>query len=540
MQIVLETSTIANSGLWIAMSEAYLEIPFVISMQYNQNVAGAAGAYNLNSFMASLKNSTTSLIDSIQVDMQSINVVQQQPFTNFAVSYRIMSEWSTNDLKKFGLKSLVYPDSATSSILSTGGLSGDGVCANLLAPSVSGSALWSSPASGATGYELYNNGLLQRTYETGLNMNPSANAQTSSIAGVGYGALNSASLANQIAKSYYTTSGSGSGTVQQWVVMATIRLKDLSDFFKQLPLMKGVYFRFLINYNSCAGSFTIAGNNGAITTTSYTQLSGRSNPLMIASGALNNPFNLLAAQNVLTNVVVSVACGIGKTSSPVSTVSPPISNVRLYCPSYCLSPSRESQYITNWGQKRIVYQDLFNYNFTSIAAGGTFNAILTNGIINPKFLVVIPFYSAGISNTGIQVSTVAPYQSFFDSAPATTSPGCAITNFQVQVSGQNMFLNGSELYDFQQFYDEFSQDPMSLNGGGGIGMSSGLLGALEWETGYRYYVCNLGRRLPADDSIPKSVVVSGINNSSKICDYVCFIFFERSISINLIDGTVSA
>jgi len=51
----------------------------------------------------------------------------------------------------------------------------------------------------------------------------------------------------------------------------------------------------------------------------------------------------------------------------------------------------------------------------------------------------------------------------------------------------------------------------ALNGGLSTGVVNGLIGHYEWENAFRYYVCDLSRRLPAKDSVPKSIVLQGIN-----------------------------
>ena len=202
-----------------------------------------------------------------------------------------------------------------------------------------------------------------------------------------------------------------------------------------------------------------------------------------------------------------------------------------------MNPTYESQLISISPKREVVYTDIYNFNITGIAGGGgsTFNAILTNGIVNPKYVVVIPYLTGTAANTGLAVAANT-YQSIFDSAPATTAPLGAITQFQVQVGGQNMFQQNFQ-YDFETFLNETAQ-MNAINGGLSTGVNSGLIGHYEWENAYRYYVCDISRRLPSEDSVPKSVVVQGINNTSKIMDYVCFIVYERKVVIDMLTGAL--
>ena len=78
----------------------------------------------------------------------------------------------------------------------------------------------------------------------------------------------------------------------------------------------------------------------------------------------------------------------------------------------------------------------------------------------------------------------------------------------------------------------------AVNGGLSTGVVNGLIGHYEWDCAYRYYVCDISRRLPSEDSVPKSVVVSGINNTSRIMDYICFIVYERQIQLDMVTGAI--
>jgi hypothetical protein len=84
--------------------------------------------------------------------------------------------------------------------------------------------------------------------------------------------INTAALANQIGKNYQTDNGvAAAGRVWQWNIMATIRLKDIADFFDKIPLVKGAFMRFTINYNTAAATVTSVAAGPTMVTTSITQ-----------------------------------------------------------------------------------------------------------------------------------------------------------------------------------------------------------------------------------------------------------------------------
>lgn len=87
-------------------------------------------------------------------------------------------------------------------------------------------------------------------------------------------------------------------------------------------------------------------------------------------------------------------------------------------------------------------------------------------------------------------------------------------------------------YDFETFVNEVILLG-SINGALSDGLSSGLICQFEWDNAYRYIVCDISRRLPAEDSVPKSFVIQVINNSLVSMDYICFIVFERKITVDM-------
>ena len=92
-------------------------------------------------------------------------------------------------------------------------------------------------------------------------------------------------------------------------------------------------------------------------------------------------------------------------------------------------------------------------------------------------------------------------------------------------------------YDFDLFMDELAS-LNSINGGLTTGLTNGLVGLREFQNNYRYYVANLARRLPSEDPIPKSVVLTGRNAGGKAIDLICFIVFERKIVIDMLTGAI--
>jgi hypothetical protein len=183
--------------------------------------------------------------------------------------------------------------------------------------------------------------------------------------------------------------------------------------------------------------------------------------------------------------------------------------------------------------KEIKYKDLYLYQINNIVAGGTINNLLTNGVSGLSEIVIIPFHSY---SGGAAVVPCPVYQSPFDSAGCgTTSPLCHINQFQVVVSGQNAIYNTQQHAAIEQ-YNHHLKGVNAINGNLTEGIGSGLINSLGFDNLYCYYTVNLGRMLPVEEQVPKSVIVQGLNASAKACDYFCFIAYNTSIKVSILEG----
>jgi hypothetical protein len=81
----------------------------------------------------------------------------------------------------------------------------------------------------------------------------------------------------------------------------------------------------------------------------------------------------------------------------------------------------------------------------------------------------------------------------------------------------------------------------SINGGISLGMSSGLINQLDYESGYRFIVSDLSRTpSEASDNVSKSIQVIGTNSGKHSIDIYWFLEFERQVEIDLSSGSLIA
>jgi hypothetical protein len=206
-----------------------------------------------------------------------------------------------------------------------------------------------------------------------------------------------------------------------------------------------------------------------------------------------------------------------------------------------MSPIAEQRYLSLTPTKKIVYNDLFQYSFTGVTSGQTFSFLVTNGIPNIRGVLVVPLLpkasngtaSTYATTTALAGVTTASILSPFSTTGGTPDP-ISLSNFQIQISGKNLFINNLQ-YDYETFLEQLSCSNQ-LNGGLTTSLSSGLIGFEDFEGLYRYYYGNAGRSIPSEDGVAKAVQVSGTNNSPQTIDFMVFIEFERQIVVDVRTG----
>lgn len=541
-QIQIDTSSLSNSGKYASYGEAYLVIPLITRFTGDAATQGAAVTGTTFPFGAGLKCGSHHLIHSLSVSYNNSDVVQLTPFNNFYVQYKLMTEMSWDDVRKIGPSIGFWPDTADTleyrTSVPTDTRNGGGVCNNRNYPYGGTIASWAAWATGSSAAP--NEGFFRRQRAANSKMDTAP-----------YSTIFDATKSADVGKSYYIADDATYSKV--WYTLAKIRLKDLHSFFGQLPLVKGAFLSLRINTNTATHTIAIDKEGNADTLTSATIYStaativGGTSPHMLASGETNQglaPFisstgsgvginNLAAATYTFT-----LKTSIGSDSSLTTNYkNHPTwgAQCRLFVPMYQMSPIKEEQYLSLNRTKKVVYQDIYSYQ-TDVTAGNTFNILLTNGIPNPTTVVCIPITASSSNNIHKTASTlkVAGHQSPFSSEPGTTSPYGALTDFNVQVAGINMFTQ-NESYDFEQFMNELSSQN-AINGNLVNGLTSGLISEADFQAGYRYYTCDVSRRLPSEDSVPKSISIQGKNKSGLDLSIFTFIVFERSITIDVASG----
>ena len=507
-QVVIDSTPLSNAGGYVNWSEGYILMPLVIEATAASGLDDA-DAHNMMGF----KNGYWNMINSMSVEFNNQTVVQQTPFLNVFRSFKAHTSFSESDVINHGNELGYALDTASSWGYSTANnLSGRGVYNNEYAPPTAGSALTTNWDLGS-----HNEGLRKRMENT--NKLSSGKGKASVVAEATRGLL------------YQSRCVSKEATKIIWEVYAKLRLKDLTDYFEKCPLLKGSTMRFLINTNQAEVSFTpvVDGATPANSTLPVAQasvLSGNTFPLMVTSQKA--PSATASGGKVSLDTAVAVKLSVDIVKGRQSGHQTSLTSCRLYAPLYKFNPLAEQRYLSLAPTKRVEYEDVFQYQFSGVNAGDTFNFLVSNGIADIQSVLVVPYLSAS-ANNGMN-----PFLSPYSTAGATPDP-VPLQQFNILLSGVNLFLENEE-YDFQAFSHQLASSNQ-LNGGLTTGLGSGLIGKFEFENLYRYYYGNASRSLPSEEGVSRSVQIVGKNASAQQISLMVFVAFKRSMTIDIQTGS---
>lgn len=523
-QVILDTASISNSNKWADFTSAIITSPLLVTMTSTFNFSNVA-----TDFACGLKNSFTQLISSMSVEYNNSSVVQITNFTNMYISYKLNTSLCVDDLVIVGTQIGFAKDSAQSWIYTnTPTLGGMGSLNNDdLILSTQFNALYSG-TSGNVGYAKRKLDITFTANQTGV----------TTLLGANWTSVSSTYQKNFTIKSSVAINGYYQ---QSWNILATWRLKDMSDFFEKMPLIRCAYIKMYINLNQSRTTITVAGADGfvSVINSNLVVYGGNTNPLLIASGNVNNGLRPLVLAvdngNVDANFTFSVSLLNSLDSNCVSPYNKyqGQSNCRLYCDLYTLNPLKEEEYLTHNRTKVIRYRDIFQYQYLNVP-NGSFNFLVSNGMPSLVEVVICPFISSTYNGTGVSSTSFSTLVSPFSSEPATCSPLMLINNLNIQISGINSFINNKN-FGYECFLDEL-YGVNSVNSGKTDGLSSGLISQNDFYNNYGYLTANVRRRLPEEDKASKSVQILGNNLTQVPLDLYVFCVIEKEISVDLYSG----
>ena len=522
-QSVIDTSQLSNSSKYINYREAYLNLPIILTATAPASAVGAEQFLpntpaTSADYVFGLKNWYGSIIHSMTLDMNGTTIVQQTPYAGLYNTFQLMTSLSVDDLATQGSAIGFFPDSSKSiGVASANNVNG------IASSTVNNNVVGAFDAVGGVdnGFSSFNEGLLKRQQCWNFDV------AGLSTGGSAYSTLITTQSLTNLWKSYIYKKQNATAVlpgVFQVAITAIIKLKHLHSFFNKIPLSKGLFLKLTLNLNQSSVSLTRVA--GVFTAVSVNSPLGGVSPIMVANNGV---------PTALPNAITTVSVNVGKTVLNNTNVnqqadpSPFGSNIILNCPAYTFTSIYESSYLEN-PIKTVDYCDIYQYQVLNIASGAVFNQLISNGISGVKGVLVLPYYTA-TANAGIQ-----PIQSPFEgSGGGPTSPLCLLTNFNVQLSGQNQIYN-TQRYSHSQFMDQ-------LAGSNGVssaqidGLTSSLVGLTDFEHSYNYYYVNCSYGEATEKDVPKSVNLIGTNSSAKAIDLFVFVIYDSTVSFDVLTGS---
>lgn len=315
--------------------------------------------------------------------------------------------------------------------------------------------------------------------------------------------------------------------------LATIRLKDLCDYFDKHPkLTRGIGYKFYLRVNQ--GTTTFTHDQPTADTTPFSDLTITGQSFTGLSGSLTQPAMIHVGANTTSYAMtwsnsVTISANTLKLTSQVDSGENAIINgVRLYIASYECAPKAHEELIRQPPLSRPFF-DIYNDVIQNQEAGSYINRQIASGISSPKALIIVPQIAQAVNSCNSQGSALNP-------SPSCTDPQLSLTNTQIKV-GSQYILPDRVNYDFIQFLENNVQ-LFGLNGNQTNSLSSGVIDFQKFRHNYRYYAFDLSRYLDSADNIPQMITFESFNNSNVAVDLYVYVLWERNAEFSLEKGAV--
>lgn len=512
-QVIIDSSSLAATGnTFQDWSNAYIVLPYNVKLECTASIAATAASptaatANMLNFLTSTKN--FSLIDSITIEQNGRTVVSQTSNLSQLVNFKAHSTFSQDFIAKNGATLGYQPDSVGNwkyTASSVGVKNTDNL----------------STSTSFNTSENYNSGLLSRQQKYA----PVTSALTTLNKQIAEGDN------LQLGTAFMPTSA-GNVVLSDHHFLATIRLKDLSDFFDKHPkLTRGVAYKIYLRVNQGITTFTHNASSAAnapffsidTTAQAFSGIGGSLvQPAMVSVGT-----GTLSTLLTWANAVTITASSLKLTSQVDVGANALLNGVRLYVPSYDCAPEAAAKLMRQPTIKAPFF-DIYSNVIQSQSAGSYINSQIASGISSPKALIVVPQIAQSVIGLNQQGSALDP-------SPATTMPQCSLTNTQIKV-GSEYILPDRVNYDFVQFIENNAQ-LFGLNGNQRNDMSSGIVDFQKWRNNYRYYAYDLSRYLDSMDNLPRMITFESFNNSNVAVDLYIYVLWERNAEFDLSAGTL--
>lgn len=504
-EIQFDLGVIGSQAEWTVLSECQVALPVFTTVVATDDVFAATSA-TINKDFTILKNGSHHFVHSCALSINGRQIQDFQNYQNISTHADIVTTWSQEELNKMSSTLHMsrtledYVDFENTNINTTFTANGVNIS------TVNGT---SSPNPSA----------LERK-NTQCNGSTGISTLIGNSAGAGHSIVQTLAAATTITAG--GTAGNGKFVYVKYDTL-NVRLKDICPAVKNMPPIKNLRGYLYVKVNAIEVKLTTAASGSAAWTIvgNVNSTAGSSCPVQIISP------NLLTAGTATAAGAFTLRCGpLGANPSAVLTVPRSAHvNARLICPKYEANPAVDAA--LSMKKTFTVLERRSNRVTLTAAQGNTFN--INAGVPNPRYVRVYPFFVGAGTVTTTLPASYNPFMSIVSSEGAITSPMAQLTNFNVYVGNKAMFQDPQN-FDYENFCFEVSK--LGLSGGQDSMMGSGLINSYAWEHFYRYYCCDVSRRLSSEDGNMKSIQVQATNGSNFTVDLLVDTFSERQYTID--------
>ncbi len=502
--VLIDGASLSNSGRWIDYRNSTLVIPYVVQL------SGAGLDANVaNAFAVSLKNSIHT-IDSMSVQLSNFNVVEMSSeYSNIPCSFKLLTEFSKQELEQMGYSIGFHKDNAYSlrvaganSTSAPAGFEVNNSTTNVLTAPVDTNTPYGHAGAGTINAFACNPAIMERQLNSSYDLTGVAGAQNFIDSGKAHCVRG-------------TFPPPAVGEYVRWFGLITLPLRFLNDFWDKMCLTRNAYIKMNIVTNLQCRS-TITANAAGEYTALATALSAKTCPYMVAKSGCGLDVDAAGGELIIES-------GIGRLVSDPNVTNPIFTACRLYTPAYTFAPQMEETY-ASLPPKVINYSAYLRAVTPTIPVNGSLNSFLvSNAISRVKSILVFPVMAA-------QNNMLSP----FSSCPTTCMPYAFVSNFNVRVGGSPHYAE-NQVYSWESFKEEISQ--RGINGNLEVGIGSGLLNELEWNSAYRFLYIDLSRKASqAQADVAKSIILEGKNASAYPVVYHVFVEYEKTVTISQSSG----
>jgi hypothetical protein len=499
-EVTFDLASIANSGSYIDWKSSYVQIPTVLSVIDGANLSAVSEVNLLNACMKAYYT----ILHSCRVTLSNMEVVSLQPNISMRIAYELAIS-SSSDMAKLAEKLNYGLDDATkflySNVASAYGL---GTCVTAISTAAQSLSLSAqSSSSGRLSRMAATNYLLTSTkYPNLMTAIQAKNLQLS------YCAVNEVNC-------------------RHFIYNIQIPMAVIHDYFAKCPLASNSLYSITFQVNApalCSIGYNAVAQDSKLvssinTTSPFGLFPAQCSPLLSTQGYTN-----MATGATQTTIGVGICKSYDGTQPANSTTC------SMFVSLVKLSPETESQYVSPAEKvKTFTYLDVQQYKFT-VAAGSQVQQQVVSSLSRLRKLVIVPTFSA---YGPIPTEYKSPFSGV--GSPFLSSPFSLPAQYNVAISGQNVYP--ANLNRVDEFYGEFVQHTLNGSVQGSIvdfGISQN-----QYLHGYGAIVTDLARETTsAHDDIAKNVVVSFTNQSALSMDYICYVYYERQISVDAALGNI--